>query len=242
VLDFGRLAHDGHGYGTSLFTNRFASNRSITWAMKSFALGYVRCLPRRSLARITLARGTSNYYTSIPSHYRAGRRWAAHTMALGKWLRRHHLSEHVRAAAADDAEPAWDPTFHRTREFFRGYASARTGYLLYNYGSLDGGVGTIWSLRQAFYVSGGMKYARALPEIYYPSMARQWAELSRLAVRRYGRPVPFAGLMTQHWSGCRRCGFRPHEARRALIKELARHPRTRVDTSVAVTNIVAVDD
>ena len=237
VLDFGRQAYNGHTYGTILFSGRFASNRSISYATRAYARGYARCTPRASHARITLARGTSNYGLYVPSPFRAGRRWARETMRFALYLRRHGLDGRVRAAAADDVEPAWDRGFHRTHAFFRGFHSARTGYLLYNYGSLDGGVGHIWTLRQAFYVSGGMRYARALPEIYYPWMARQWAELSRLAVRRYGRPVSFAGLMTQHWRGCRRCGFRPHEARRALVRELSRHPRTRLRSFGPLTNI-----
>jgi hypothetical protein len=40
-----------------------------------------------------------------------------------------------------------------------------------NYGSLDGGAGGIWNVRQAFYVSGGMRYARAMPEIYSHALA-----------------------------------------------------------------------
>src|SRR3954471_21954444 len=75
VLDFGKLAFRRHTYGTQAFSGNFASNRSITWALKSYARGYVRCLPRWSKARISLARGTSNYRPRVPSLYRAGRLW-----------------------------------------------------------------------------------------------------------------------------------------------------------------------
>lgn len=238
VLDFGKLAYRRRTYGTITFAGNFASNRAITWALKSYARGYVRCLPRRSRARIVLARGTSNYRPEVGSTFRAGRSWAAETLVLARYLRRHRFDGRVRSAAADDAEPAWDRSFRRTRDFFRGFRSARTGYLLYDYGSLDGGAGRIWSVRQAYYVAGGMRYARAIPEIYNRTMARQWAELSRLGVRRYGKPVPFAGLMTQHVSGCR-CGLSPRQAHAALVRELARHPRTRVPGLPALTNIRA---
>jgi hypothetical protein len=67
----------------------------------------------------------------------------------------------------------------------RGFRDARTGHLLYNFGSFDGGVGAIWSARQAFFVAGGMRYARAIPEIYNCAMARQWAELAHIARHRY---------------------------------------------------------
>lgn len=152
-----------------------------------------------------------------------------------------HLERHgfdrVRAAAAIDAEPAWDRSFRRTRNFFRGYRSKHTGHVLYNFGSLDGGVGGIWNLNQAWFVAGGMKYVRAVPEIYNHAMAEQWATLSRLSVQRFGRPVPFAGLMTQHRSRCGHCGFTSKEAQAALMSALARHPRTRVRTLSSARNI-----
>lgn len=239
VLAFGKPAYNGSSYGTILFSNRFASNRQITGALKAYANGYAACLPKDSPALITLGRGTSNYHPSTPSAYRAGRRWARETIAFARYLRRHpSVGAHVRAAAAIDAEPAWDRSFHRTRDFFRGFRDARTGYLLYNFGSLDGGVGSIWTLRQAFFVSGGMKYARMVPEIYYRTQARQWAHLARLARKTYGRSVRFAGVMTQHSAGCG-CGMTPLQAHRALRRELAQHSATRplVRSLASVTNI-----
>jgi hypothetical protein len=238
VLDFGKLAYRPRrgGYGTVTFADRFASNRSITWAVKSYARGYSECLPKRAHAHITLARGTSNYDQDVPSTYTAGRLWAKQTALIGMYLRRHHF-DHVTAAAGDDVEPAWDRSFRRTYDFFRGFGSVHSGYLLYNYGSLDGGVGRIWKLRQAYYVSGGMHAARAVPEIYNHSMAEQWAELARQAVHRYGKPIKLAGLMTQHHGHCRICGFTAAEAHRALVRELAKHPKTKVRMLAAATNI-----
>ena len=236
VLDFGKLSSRRHDYGTILFSGRFASNTSITWALKSYARGYVECLPKQSKATITLARGTSNYYPTVPSLRRAGRKWAGETHVLARYLRVHGMSDRVESAAADDVEPGWDRTFHRTHSFYAGYASARTGYLLYNFGSLDGGAGGIWNVRQAYYVSGGMRYARAMPEIYNHAMARQWAYLSRRSVHFYGKPVQFAGLMTQRARGCT-CGLTPAQAHAALVRELSKHPRTRVVALPAVTSI-----
>jgi len=161
-------------------------------------------------------------------------------MVFAKWLRNHPaIGEHVKAAAAIDAEPAWDPSFHKTRDFFRGFRDAKTGYLLYNFGSLDGGVGSIWSLRQAFYVSGGMKDARVVPEIYFKVQAKQWAELARLAQKTYGRSVQFAGVMTQHAAGCGVCGMTPLKAHRTLKQELEGHEATRelASTLSSLTNI-----
>jgi hypothetical protein len=238
ILDFGRLGYNGHSYGTLMFSNRFATNRAITAALQAYARGYGRCLPSWSRARVVLARGTSNYSPHVPSVYGAGRRWARETVALARYLRRHHLTRHVRAAAADDAEPGWDRTFWRTRDFYRGYRSYRPGYLLYDYGSIDGGVGAIWSARQLWYVTGGMRYARPIPEIYYRPMAEQWARLSRIVARRFHRALDFAGLITQHSDACRRCGYRPHEAHRALLRRLPWYLRRRLGQRLpALTNI-----
>ena len=243
VLDFGKLEFRANrgGYGTITFADRFASNRAISWAMKSYARGYSRCLPTASPAHITLARGTSNYaQDTIPSTLTAGRLWAGATVAFGNYLKRHHF-DRVTAAAADDVEPAWDRGFKLTYDFFRGYAHADHGYLLYNYGSLDGGVGGIWKLRQAYYVAGGMQEARAVPEIYNHEMAQQWATLARLSYARYGKPIKLAGLMTQHWTSCSGCGYTAPKARHELVSELKKVKVMRhtvpTRTLASVTNI-----
>ena len=223
VLDFGKLEFRERrgGYGTVTFADRFVGNRAISWAMKSYARGYVQCLSKASHAKIVLARGTSNYgQSSVPSTYTAGRLWAGATVAFANYLKRHRFDAHVTAAAADDVEPAWDRGFKLTYNFFRGYGKSDHGYLLYNYGSLDGGVGGIWKLRQAYYVAGGMRYARAVPEIYNHAMAQEWAELAQLSYAHYGKPIQLAGLMTQHWTNCHRCGYTAPRARHELVREL----------------------
>ena len=219
ILAFGQPAYNGHTYGTNLFSGRFAGNKKSTRAMLGYAAGYTRCLARGSKLTITLARGTSNYHPQVPSPYKAGRKWARETLVLANALHRLGLDEHVVSAAADDVEPAWDRSFHRTRDFFRGYRDARTGNLIYNFGSLDGGVGGVWTASQAFYVASGMRYARVIPQIYNHSMAREWATLAHIARHRYHRPVKFAGVMTEHTSGNH--GMKPLEAHKTLVRELA---------------------
>jgi len=240
ILDFGQPAYNGHTYGANLFSGRFAGNKAITRALLAYAVGYRRCLARGSKLRITLARGTSNYRPQVPSAYKAGRKWARETRVLHRLLRERGLHDHVESAAADDVEPAWDRSFHRTRDFFRGFRDAHTGHLLYNFGSLDGGVGSIWNARQIFFVTSGMKYARAIPEIYNHAMAKQWADLAHIARKRYRRPVKFAGVMTTHTSKNR--GMKPRDAHKILVRALA----TRVgdsapDVPATMTNIVAAE-
>jgi hypothetical protein len=155
-------------------------------------------------------------------------------------LRSHGLHEHVTSAAADDVEPAWDRTFHKTRDFFRGYRDARTGHLLYNFGSFDGGVGSVWNARQIFFVTSGMKYARAIPEIYNHAMAKQWTDLAQIARHRYNHPVKFAGVMTTHTS--RNRGMKPRDAHKVLVRALASRVGSRApDVPATLTNIVAAD-
>ena len=90
--------------------------------------------------------------------------------------------------------------------------------------------------RHVYYVSGGTKYARMIPEIYYPSMARQCAAMIRIAVERYGKPIRFADVMEQHKAQCR-CGFQPKQAHQALVLALREHAKTRVRRPPALTNI-----
>ena len=235
ILDFGQPAYNGHTYGTFLFSGRFAGNRAITRALLAYAHGYVHCLRRASHAHLTLSRGTSNFHPQVPSAYNAGHRWARETRKLARLLEQRGLARRVTSAAADDVEPAWDRPFHRTRDFFRGYRDAHTGHLLYNYGSLDGGVGGIWNARQAFYVASGMRYSRALPEIYNARMARQWASLALTARRLYHRPLRFAGVITSHHAG--RGFLKPRAAHRALVDALASHMRAAPAVPATVTNI-----
>ena len=239
ILDFGQPAYNGHTYGTDLFSGRFAANAKITRGLLSYAHGYSRCLRRGSKLSITLARGTSNYRPQVPNAFAAGHRWARETRHLAKLLQKHGLDSRVSSAAADDVEPAWDRTFHRTRDFFRGYRAASTGHLLYNYGSLDGGVGSIWNARQAFFVASGMKYARAIPEIYNHAMARQWAELAHIAKHRYHRPVQFAGVMTTHTSANH--GMKPRDAHTSLVRALAATVGSGTDVPATLTNIRAAE-
>jgi hypothetical protein len=218
VLDFGKPSHAGHFYGTIDFSDRFLSNHEITMGMLGWARGYVRCLPRHSLLVVTLARGTSNYRPFVPSAKIAGQRWAGAVLALERKLRRNGLARHVKSAAADDAEPAWDRHFHQTRLFIGGFQKWSYGRTLYDYGSLDGGVGAIWSARQMMYVTG---HTAVLPEIYYSSQARQWAQLASIAHRWFHTRVHFAGVMTQGSPSCD-CGYRPNAAHQALVRALAR--------------------
>jgi hypothetical protein len=241
ILDFGQPAYNGHTYGTYLFSGRFAGNRAITRGLLGYAVGYRRCLAHGSRLAITLARGTSNYHPQVPSAYQAGRRWAREVRVLHAELARRGLAGHVTSAAADDVEPAWDRPFLRTRDFFRGYRDAHAGHVLYNFGSLDGGVGAVWTARQIFFVSSGMRDAASIPEIYNGAMAHQWAELAHIARRRYHRPLRIAGVMTQHTSANH--ALKPRDAHQVLVRALATTlgSAAAADVPPTLTNIRSAD-
>ena len=208
VLDFGEQVHFGE-YGAYNFAKHFDSNAQITTAIEAYAAGYAACLPKHAAAHLTLARGTSNYKILVPSAEEAGKEWATEVVKVGAYLKRHHYNR-ITSAAAIDAEPAYDKTFTKTHDFFIGFSKADRGYLLYNYGSLDGGITSYWNLDQAYYVAGGMKEARAVPQIYNQAMAKEWAELASR------KPIKLEGLMTQYPRG-----LRSSTARHLLRTELA---------------------
>ena len=56
------------------------------------------------------------------------------------------------------------------------------------------------------------------------------------SVELYGKPIHFAGVMTQHKARCG-CGYRPKEAHRALVFALREHPKTCVRRLPALANI-----
>jgi hypothetical protein len=99
-------------------------------------------------------------------------------------------------------------------------------------------VGAVWSAKQAWYVAGGIRYTKALPEIYNSAMAREWAELARIAHGRYHRDVEFAGVMTQGTANCG-CGFRPSAAHRVLARALAAEGVGQAALPASGTNIVS---
>ena len=152
-----------------------------------------RLAPRRSSSRA--ARATTTRRCRAPTRPACAGR--ARRTGSSASSRRHGLAPTSRLPPPTTPSPPGIRSFRQTRQFFHGFRAAVHGHTLYDYGSLDGGVGAIWSARQAWYVAGGLRNTKALPEIYNSAMAREWAELARIAHGRYHRDVHFAGVMTQ---------------------------------------------
>ena len=210
--------------------------------MLAYAHGYASCLPRARTASIELARGTSNYHPAVPSAYKAGVSWARETNALAHAaLPRAASTQHVEAAAADDAEPAWDPGFRRTRDFFHGFRAAGTRAHALRLRLARRRRRRVWSARQAWYVAGGIRYTRAMPgdlQLRDGAAVGASSRGSRAAATT-GRSR-FAGVMTQ---GTTELQLRAPARRRRTVSSLraldaqgvGRVPLRRAG---AVTNIV----
>ena len=68
-------------------------------------------------------------------------------------------------------------------------------------------------------------------------MAREWAELARIARGRYHKAVHFAGVMTQGTPSCD-CGLRPPAAHRVLADALDAEGVGHVLLPLGGTNII----
>jgi hypothetical protein len=224
ILDFGRPAYRDGAYGTMLFgSGGFASNVAILNAMEAFADGYWNCSPAGP--KMTIARGTSNYChpgsacSLLPPDYgAAGSYWGIRTNDLATYISNSGYASQETSAAADDAEPAWDPGFASTRHFIAGYNSAAQ-WLLFDYGSLESGY---WSRASEYYVAyTGANFP--MPQIYYSSMAASWESLELWAVANRGASMLMIGV-TSEWPAAGT--LTPHEGYDAMLAQLQSHAGT----------------
>ena len=124
ILDFGRPAFKSGAYGTLDFAGNFQWNVPINKAVEAYMIGYMRCRPAGLKGMLSVARGTNNSCSNEdlrccpnkcglepPSFTKAGYWWAWRTNQVEKWVISKGWKFKVRATAAIDAEPAWDPPF-----------------------------------------------------------------------------------------------------------------------------------
>jgi len=147
-----------------------------------------------------------------------GRAWGQAVTAIGDHLSStaSTYSATATAGGGDDAEPAYDPAFTNTYDVLAGYDDV-TGLPMIDYGSIDGGpvVDGFWTPEQMYLVANGLRPDTALPEIYHPGMASQWADLAQWAATNAGGRMPFAGVLTQAPDG-----YSPAEGAAALSAAL----------------------
>ena len=180
---------------------------------------------RRSRWRV--ARATTTRRCRAPTGRDASglaRRWRSRT-ACGCT----GCTEHVVSAAGDDVEPAWDRSFHRDTRLLprlprRTHRSPRSTTSARSTAASAG----IWNARQAFFVAGGMRYARCHPGDLQP---RHGEAVGRARAHR-AAPVPpprvqFAGVLTTRTSRNRGT----EAARRAQERSCARSRRVGTDAA-----------
>jgi hypothetical protein len=238
ILDFGRPAFKNGVYGTLLFSGDFAWNGPINQAVEAYISGYMQCRPNTLKGMLSVARGTNDSCTNEdpnccpntcsiepPSFTKAGYSWAVRTNQVEKWIMNHSWRYKVRATAAIDAEPAWDPAYTATSHFVSGFdqPALHSGWKLaprlWDFGSAETGYWTQEQLR--IVAAGGSGINHVMPEIYYPGMAREWSDLSLYSVGAGHGRVSFGGVTSQWAAHQPKCGYRPVKSRNQLLIALA---------------------
>jgi hypothetical protein len=197
LLDIGGQARRGVFLST---TRRFVSYRALARALRGYVAGY-RSRQHRD-APVTIAIGTNNdLYTS----HAAGRLWAKRVVnpvraAAGRYRGA------ITVAGADDIEPGFRARPPATRAWLRGFLHATRAPFVFN-GSADGcsparvrsRCGHGWRAVQLAALAGGAAPKRilALPQVYNPTMAAQWAQISRTAKLLHRHPLRILGPLTE---------------------------------------------
>jgi hypothetical protein len=211
ILDFGRPASDGTSDGTLAFGRTFVSFADIVGAVQNFIIAYYNYAPADTT--IDVAVGTNNSCGLLqpcgavicgcpdePSNYITwGRELAAAVVALRAWSTEYGsvngFTDTVRVAAADDAEPAFDPGYYNTYDVMEGYAQAVGGSVppMVDYGSAEPG---FWTEDQLLQIANGFAPNVAMPEIYTADQVNQWANLVAYANTSHNEAVTIYGVLT----------------------------------------------
>jgi hypothetical protein len=217
ILDFGRPAVDGASYGTMGFGGAFLSLQAIAAGVESYITAYYRYAP--PLTFLNVAVGTNNSCgTGQPCDKTAscgcpdeppdfttwGGQLAVTVEDIGIWAgaykARNDYTDDVRVVGADDVEPAFDPGYYNTYDLLAGYAGAVGGYFppLVDYGSAEA---SDWTEGQLLQVAYGFLPDVAMPEIYYPADAAEWAALLSYAKAHVGKVMQIFGVLTEGPAG-----------------------------------------
>jgi hypothetical protein len=211
ILDFGRPGDDGVYDGTMAYNGAFISFAPIAAAIESYIVGYYRYAP--SNTNLNVALGTNNSCgtgqpcgTTLscgcpdePSDFVAwGEQLARTVEEIDDWAvayrAEYGYSDNVRAVAADDAEPAYDPSYVNTYDVLSGYAQAVDGTFptMVDYGSADP---DFWTEAELLQVAYGFRPDVPMPQIYYSFQAEEWGALLSYA-KSHRRAMAIYGVLT----------------------------------------------
>ena len=212
ILDFGRPGVDGPRFGTMAYSGAFVSFAAIKAGVKSYIRAYYRYAPRYT--KLDVAVGTNNSCGAgqpcgrtlscgcpdePPNFVAWGRHFALTVEQVDNWagaLRAQYgYTDQVRAVAADDAEPAYDPGYQNTFDVLKGYANFVDGTFppMVDFGSAES---NYWTEAQLLQVAYGFRPDVPMPQIYYAAQAEQWAGLLQYAKARLGKVIDIYGVLT----------------------------------------------
>jgi hypothetical protein len=212
ILDFGRPAESGGVPATLDFATHLDPLSTLVAAVEGYANGYRSMAPKG--ASMTVLLGTNDSCgtgqpcgsetcgcVNEPADFVSwGQAWGQAVNQISTYLSATAATYLATATTGggDDAEPAYDPAFTNTYDVLTGYDEV-TALPMIDYGSIDGGpvADGFWTPEQMYLVADGLRPDAALPEIYHPGMADQWAALSHWAAGNTGGRLEFAGVLTQ---------------------------------------------
>jgi hypothetical protein len=267
-FDGGNLNKPGAGLFSPYW--HYVPISAIEAAVKAYIQGYWACSAEDQESQIMVAIGTNNYggYGSNTTDqntrrtyaYEHGKVWAQMVVRLIQWVWSSGYSRQVSVAGAIDIE--WDSqltgwnTPYVTYGWVNGFDNYDNGQaIFYNFGACVGCPTSAnpnwvysstnpWTQFDVYYVSYGAPPAWPLPEIYATSgvNARQWQAISRYGAIYLGRPMEFAGVMTQYQAcqqrgGCSGINNTPEAGWKQLFDALNADPLTRQPILRWITDI-----
>lgn len=235
------------GWGVNLTASTgLISNGAVVAAVKSYIDGYRGCM--QPYSHLTIAVGTNNDGEDAGLGATGGKIWADQIIdPLAAYA---NAGGRVTIAAANDLEPGFSGSPAQAISWMQGYlANASAPFV--NTGSADGCPQTLgttttcnygWTPKTLYDLTYGMMSTRSLPlvQIYYTSMARQWANISLVGSQATGKRMTFAGPLTEV-TACNQANscysMAATDAWHTLWKQLRLDPRTSISDLQYTTDL-----
>jgi hypothetical protein len=196
VLDFG--GQNSSGTGTIMINNNSISNSQIEAVVEEFSYAYYVCTRTDSTSVLTLGIGTNNSAYDVNTS--GGKTWAQIISTVISYNHSKGYDSQVGVDGANDIEPGFNSA-SASISWAQGYSSINPAHYL-DYGSADGcptnysGNGSCyngWNQYDVWYVSWGAAPELPIPEIYYSSMAQEWAMISLYGAQHQNSTVYMQG-------------------------------------------------
>jgi len=207
VLDFGEQYYSDGSGGVLLLSGIQISNAQVQAVTEAFARGYWICTGNDSTSTLYLAIGINNYGNATSA---SGTTWGNNVAAAQAYNKSMGYTSQVVMFGANDIE-SWCPSNcvspSAVISWVNGFSSVSGGYKYFDFGSADGcpqyssnngGCNGAWNQYYYWYLSWGATAALALPEIYYPAQAQQWAMISLYGAQYRSAPVYMQGPMDEY--------------------------------------------